>query len=220
MLPARDAEQTLEVAARSCLEQTFEELELLLIENDSTPGTLAIMEQLKAEDERVRIVHSEPGAGFIAALNLGWREARGQLLARMDADDVCAPERVAKQVEFLQLHPEIAACGALVRIQRRTQTGEVQSPHEGYALFEAWLNSVVTPIQIAAERFVDSPIANPCAMIRRSVFDEIGGYREIEWAEDYDFWLRMLAAGLQIGKVDEVLLDWFDSESRLTRNDG
>ena len=219
MLPAKDAELTLGAAARSCLEQTFEDFELLLIENDSTPGTRAVMQQLLAEDERVRIVNSPPGAGFIAALNHGWREARGELLARMDADDLCAPERIARQVEFLDTNPEIAACGTLVRILRRNLDGEVEPPFEGYAVFENWLNSVVTPDGISAQRFIDSPIANPSAMMRRTVFVEIGGYREVAWAEDYDFWLRMLESGLRIGKVDAQLLDWFDSETRLTRND-
>lgn len=219
MLPAKDAELTLEAAARSCLEQTFKDFELILIENDSTPSTRAVMQQLLAEDGRVRIVNSPPGAGFIAALNLGWREARGELLARMDSDDLCKPERIAKQVAYLDENPEIAACGTLVRILRRSPDGEIEPPFEGYAVFENWLNSVVTPDEIAAQRFIDSPIANPSAMIRRSVFDEIGGYRETVWAEDYDFWLRMLEIDLQIGKVDEQLLDWFDSETRLTRND-
>ena len=56
-------------------------------------------------------------------------------------------------------------------------------------------------------------------MIRREVFDQIGGYREVPWAEDYDFWLRLIESGARIGKVDEQLLDWIDSDSRLTRTD-
>ncbi|MFT5466861.1 MAG: GT2 family glycosyltransferase [Verrucomicrobiales bacterium] len=219
MLPAKNADSTLESAARSCLNQTFEDLELILIENDSSPGTRSVMEQLRSEDERVRLISAPPGAGFIAALNIGWQDANGELLARMDADDLCAPERIERQVSFLDQHSEVAACGTLVRIRRRDQEGSVQPAFEGYALFEQWLNSVVLESAIAAERFIDSPIANPSAMIRRSVFDQIGGYREVAWAEDYDFWLRMLDAGLRIGKVDQQLLDWFDSESRLTRND-
>ena len=75
----------------------------------------------------------------------------------------------------------------------------------------------MTPEQIAAERFVDSPLANPTTMIRRSILEQYKGYADEIWAEDYDLWLRMLNAGETLGKVDRVLLDWHDSEHRATR---
>ena len=218
MLPARDAAATLDAAARSCLEQSWTDLELVLIENDSTPKTRAIMENLERADSRVRIVHSPPAAGFIAALNLGWRESRGNLLARMDADDICHPQRIARQVAMLESRPDLAACATLVRILRREFDGTISAPLQGYADFEAWLNSVRKPDDIAAQRFIDSPIANPSAMIRREFFEQLGGYRKTEWAEDYDFWLRLIEKDLKIAKCSEILLDWFDSSTRLTRN--
>lgn len=216
MLPVRDAETTLEAAARSCLAQTFGDFELILIENQATAGTRAVVRRLLAEDGRVRVL-SAPD--FIPALNLAWTESRGGFLARMDADDLCLPDRIARQVEFLEQNPDLAACASLVRIRRRGADGSIGDPQDGYAVFEEWLNSVVTPGEIAAQRFVDSPIANPSAMIRREVFDQIGGYRKVDWAEDYDFWLRLLEAGARIGKAGEQLLDWFDSDFRLTRTD-
>lgn len=223
MLPARDAGATLGAAARSCLEQTFENLELLLLENDATADTIAVMEEIAGSDARARMVRCPPGAGFIAALNRGWQEARGAYLARMDADDVSYPQRIALQVRFLREHPGLAACGTLVRIRRRVPEGPLHAGHlpplNGFSSYESWINSVRSPRAIAAERFVDSPVANPSAMVRREVFGKIGGYRDVRWAEDYDFWLRAIDAGMQLGKVPETLLDWFDSGTRLTRND-
>ena len=220
MLPASDAAETLHDAATSCLEQTFEDLELLLIENDSTSATVSVMADLADADERVRIVRAPAGAGFIAALNLGWQMASGRFLARMDSDDVSHPSRIAKQVRLLEDNRNLAACGTLVRILRRGDAvGTVLPPLQGFADYEAWLNSVHTPARIAAERFIDSPISNPSAMIRREVFERLGGYRAVSWAEDYDFWLRLVGEGMEIGKVQDVLLDWFDSDARLTRND-
>ena len=90
---------------------------------------------------------------------------------------------------------------------------------QGFADYERWLNSVTSSQAIASQRFIDSPISNPSAMIRSEVFAELGGYRVVDWAEDYDFWLRLLDTGREIGKVPEILLDWYDSELRLTRND-
>ncbi len=220
MLPARDAAGTLEAAAESCLRQSYQDLELVLIENDSTRETRAIMENLAQIDQRVRIVHSPPGAGFIAALNLGWRESRGRFLARMDADDLSFPARIAMQVQLLEARPEIAACGTVVRILRRDSEGWFCHRKPGYAKFEDWINGLCQPEEIAAQRFIDSPIVNPSAMIRRECFVRLGGYRIVPWAEDYDFWLRFLESGMQIAKVEGVtLFDWVDSDRRLTRND-
>jgi len=219
MLPARDAAETLEEAAVSCLEQSWEDFELLLLENDSTRETRGVMRALAERDRRVRVIEGEPGAGFIAALNRGWREARGRFLARMDADDRCRPNRLERQLTYLDAHPDVAACGSRVRILRRRSDGSTSTPARGYARFERWLNSLETPEDLARERFVDSPVANPAALVRREIMEELGGYREVSWAEDYDFWLRLLDARHRLANVPEVLLEWMDSEHRLTRRD-
>ena len=108
MLPAKDAGETLFDAAKSCLAQTFKDFELLLIENDSTPETVEVMNRVAAEDSRVRQISAPARAGFIAALNLGWQSARGRFLARMDADDVCHPERIEKQQQLLLEQPDLS----------------------------------------------------------------------------------------------------------------
>jgi hypothetical protein len=138
----------------------------------------------------------------------------------MDADDFCYSAKLQHQAQFMASHPEIAVCGTGVRIRKRhTKNAEEHAgPDQGYADYETWINSVVTPTQIAAQRFIDSPLANPTTMIRRSALKQYGGYADPKWAEDYDLWLRMLDAGESLGKVDRILLDWFDSDHRITRN--
>ena len=219
MLPARDAADTVFEAAQSCLEQTFTDLELLCVANDATSETFQELKRTGASDSRVRLIEAPEGSGFIDALNLAWRESRGKYLARMDADDISFPERFARQIEWLEKNSGIVAAGCKVKIRRREADGSIVAPRRGYAEFEDWLNHCLTPGQIAAQRFIDSPIANPSAMLRREVFQSVGGYRKVDWAEDYDFWLRLLEKEHAISKVPEVLLEWRDSESRLTRND-
>ncbi len=218
MLPVREAAGTLEGAVRSCLEQTLSDFELLLVPNDETPATAEVVERLRKEDSRVRVVSCPRGGGFIRALNLGWASARGRYLARMDADDLAEADRLRAQVRFLEGRPDLMGCGSLVRILRRETSGELKGPRDGYQRFEAWLNAVVEPESIHTERFVDSPVANSSMMVRREVFASVGGYRERGWAEDYDFWLRVLEKGLVLGKVPEVLMTWVDHDERLTRN--
>ena len=80
-----------------------------------------------------------------------------------------------------------------------------------------WVNTLQTPGDVARERFVECPVIQPSVMMRRQALELVGGYRQTEWAEDHDLWLRMLARGVRFGKVDEVLFEWTDGPTRLTR---
>lgn len=219
VMPARDAERTLPMAIESCLAQTLPDFELVLVDHGSEDATYSRMKQYARRDSRIRVLHKPRGAPFVSVANLAWQESSGDLVARMDADDFAYPARLQLQVRFLADHPEIAACGTQVRIRkRRTRTAEDHSaPDDGYADYENWINSVLSPESIAAQRFIDSPLANPTTLIRREVLEEAGGYEDPTWAEDYDLWLRLLQKGKRLGKIDRVLLDWFDSDSRSTR---
>lgn len=213
VMPARNAEATIGEAIESLCAQTHADLEIVLVDHDSSDNTLAIMERAAEADERI---HVFSGSGsFVEAANLAWREARGTLIARMDSDDVSHPERIQEQVDFLEKHPDFAACGSLVRIKKRN--GPVEG---GYRRYEQWVNSVVSPEDIEKQRFVDSPLPNPTAMIRREVLEDLSGYADPDWAEDYDFWLRLLEKGHRLGKIDRVLLDWYDEPDRATRTQG
>ena len=196
------------------------DFELVLVDHGSKDGTYALMKKYARRDSRIDVLRQPRGTGFVNVVNFAWRETGADLIARMDADDFCYPARLQCQVRLLRENPDLAACGAQVRIRRRPGGGkerETGPPDGGYADYEKWINSLVTPEQIARERFIDSPIANPTSVIRRTALESFGGYRDTPWAEDYDLWLRMLEAGERIGKVDRVLLDWHDSEARATR---
>lgn len=214
-MPARNAEETIAAAIDSIRAQDFTDFEFILVDHRSEDSTHALMLRAAEVDTRIRVFRC--AGTFVEAANLGAREASGEYLARMDSDDFASPNRLSLQWEFLNQHPEIDACGSLVRICKRGSTGESEPADEGYQRYESWINSVVSPEQIRKERFVDSPIPNPTAMVRRSVFEAVGGYHDPSWAEDYDFWLRLIEEGYSIGKVPEVLLDWYDSPDRSTR---
>ena len=219
-LPARDAESTIGLAIESCLAQTLPDFELVLVDHGSIDGTYSLMKKYARRDSRIDVLKQQRGISFVNVLNFAWRETGADLVARMDADDFSYPARLQYQVRFLEENPELSACGAHVRIRKRhggRGRGAPVLPDQGYAVYEKWLNSLVTPEQVARERFVDSPVSNPTAVIRRPVLERFGGFEDPPWAEDYDFWLRLLEAGERIGKVDRVLLDWHDSESRSTR---
>ncbi len=129
----------------------------------------------------------------------------------MDADDIMHPQRLEKQVALLDRRPEIDVASCLVE-----PAGEIR---EGFRLYMDWLNSLKTNQEIRREIFVESPIANPTAMIRSAVLKSFEGYQDRGWPEDYDLYLRLYLKGIQFSKVPETLLYWRDHPNRLTRAD-
>lgn len=213
LIPVHNAESTLQQAAASISRQTFCDYEIVFVDDGSSDSSPYILDAISARDDRVRVI-SISHRGIIDALNAGLAECGGELIARMDADDISHPTRLAEQVAFMDNHPEISLCSSLVRIFPRPGL------MGGLLKYEEWLNSLVTPDRIERDFWVESPVAHPSVMLRRSEIMEVGGYREHGWAEDYDLWLRYYAAGKRFAKVEKYLLFWRQSETRLTFTDG
>ncbi|MBI5767890.1 MAG: glycosyltransferase [Verrucomicrobia bacterium] len=212
VLPVRDAGATLARAVASVRAQTMREWELLVVDDGSSDGSTDVLRAQAREDARVRMIDGGR-RGLVAALNQGLAAARGKLIARMDADDEARPERLAEQVALLRARPEVGLAGCLVDF------GGNRMANAGYALHVDWLNSLVTPEQIALNRFVESPLAHPSVMFRRELVEKYGGYRNGDFPEDYELWLRWLDAGVRMAKVPRVLLTWHDAPARLSRTD-
>src|SRR3954468_16236127 len=115
VLPVRDGAAFVADAVNSILVQTLRDFELLVIDDGSPDATPAILAQLAASDARLRVV-TQSGLGLVAALNRGLSEARSRYVARMDADDLAAPERLASQCARLEMHPDVAALGSACRV--------------------------------------------------------------------------------------------------------
>ena len=209
VLPVRDAQDTVAEAIESLIAQTFDDHEILVVDDGSSDDTPSIVGDLGAREDRIRLVES-PRPGIVPALNEGLRVARGSLIARHDADDVALPERFERQRDWLGEHPDVALVGCLVETFPR-------DGREGMLRYESWINGLVEHDDLAREFFVESPVAHPSVLMRREALEGVGGYRDHGWPEDYDLWLRLLAAGARFGKVPEVLLRWRDEPTRLSR---
>jgi len=210
LLPARNAQATLEEALESMALQTFGDFHLVAVDDGSTDATGAILDEWARRDRRVEVVRG-PGLGIVAALNEGLKRCHGAFVARMDADDVALPRRFEDQLAMLEDQPELAAVGGQVEIFPR----EEMAP--GLRAYEAWINSLTSARTVLRECFVESPLVHPAAMIRSSALREAGGWRDDGWAEDYALWLELLARGLPLANVPQVLLRWRDRPERLTR---
>lgn len=212
VLPVFNAEPTVERAIASVRAQTFLDWELLVIDDGSTDNTPSVTAAAAVNDSRIRVM-SRPHEGLVAALNSGIAAARGALIARMDADDESHPERLAEQRAAFEREPELGLVGCLVEF------GGDRTANAGYALHVDWINSLVTPEEIALNRFVESPFAHPSVMFRRELVERFGGYRAGDFPEDYELWLRWIDAGVRTMKVPRPLLRWNDPPARLSRTD-
>ncbi|HUJ28052.1 MAG TPA: glycosyltransferase family 2 protein [Myxococcales bacterium] len=206
LLPARNVCATLHEALGSILAQRdAPPFEVVCVDDASTDGTGALLAEAARRDARVRVVRGH-GHGLVEALDLGLRECRGQLVARMDGDDVAHPDRLRLQAQMLLDDRRLGAVGSLVECFPAPL-----SP--GLARLQAWLNQTVTAAQCRNGRFIEAPLVHPSATFRREALR----YEDHGWAEDWDLQLRMIEQGWQLAKVPGVLLRWRDSPQRLTR---
>jgi glycosyltransferase involved in cell wall biosynthesis len=212
LLPCRNAAPFLNDSITSLDAQSHEPFEVLAVDDHSTDDTPQILADWAGRDTRVRVVRPE-SPGLVGALNAGIALARGDLLARMDADDIAHPRRLENQLEAFRLDPDLVACGTHVRCFPRDHL------RDGALSYEAWLNSLNEPEQLERDMFVECPIAHPTLMLRTRTLRDIGGYNDRDWPEDYDLVLRLYLRGARMRNVPEVLLDWRVRPDRLSRTD-
>lgn len=212
LLPCRDAAEHLPLAIRCLEQQTYQNFEVIAVNDGSRDDTPDVLDDWAAHDARVRVVHKE-GEGLARTLQVGSGICGGELLARVDADDVMHPRRLAEQVALLNARPEVAATGTRVRYFPWEAVGW------GARRYQSWLNDLVEPEQLARDIFVECPISHPTLMVRRSAFNRVGGYLVNGWPEDYDLILRLHLSGAGLANVPRVLHYWREGEGRASRSD-
>jgi glycosyltransferase involved in cell wall biosynthesis len=189
ILPVYNADNYVAEAVESILAQTFSDYELLLIDDGSTDGSLAILQRYAARDDRIVLISRE-NRGLVASLNEGIALARGKWLARMDADDIALPRRFERQIAWLnQTHADI--CGSWV------QTFGARSVMWRYPV-----SHEASEVQL----LFDVPVAHPVVMAHRDVFRSLKYDSRFAQVEDYDIWQRAWAAGFKFANIDEALL--------------
>jgi glycosyltransferase involved in cell wall biosynthesis len=194
LMPVYNAKRYVAEAVDSILGQTFRDFEFLIVDDGSTDGSLAILKRYAAHDARIRL-WSGPNAGYVPRLNEMLALARGELIARMDADDVSFPDRFVRQVEFLRDHPDVDVVGGSQEcIDSRGFLMTVFRPPQGHdEIQECALTGA-------------GPISHPTVMMRRRAVLAVGGYREeLMPAEDFDLWLRMGERGLLANLPDVII---------------
>lgn len=196
MMTVYNGESYLWAAVNSILAQDFREFEFLIIDDGSSDGSAGLIESVV--DPRIRLIRA-PHRGLVSALNLGLSEAQGCYVARMDADDIARPDRLAVQVKYLDANPETGLVCSNVRLI--DAEGRVIGTQSG-----AWPDMAYLRDGLLYRRAM-KPVVHPSVMMRREVAETIGGYRNFDAAEDRDFWLRA-SDHYRFDRLSEELIDY------------
>ena len=194
ILPVYNAEQYLQEAVDSILQQTFTDFELLLINDGSTDGSEQVI--LGYQDSRISYIKNEQNRGLIYSLNRAIDAAQGDYIARMDADDVALPERLEKQLAFLK------KSNAAIVASRVKLIGPDGKP------LPDWKDDAenLTSEQIKRFSLRDNCVAHPTVFGWTDIFKKYKYRYNQKYSEDYDLWLRLFADGHRIEKIAEPLL--------------
>ena len=188
ILPVYNAEQFINETVHSILDQTYKDFELIIVNDGSTDMTVEYIENIN--DKRIVLYHNETNKGIAYTLNKAISIAKGDYIARMDADDICVKTRFEKQINFLTANPDIDVCGTWIK-----------TIGFNHAVRKAIINSD----EMKASAIFNYPLFNPSMMFKRSVFINVEYQRNCEPAEDY-FLFSEIIDTVSFYNLPEVLL--------------
>jgi GT2 family glycosyltransferase len=194
-MPVYNAEPFVAAAMQSVLAQTMRDLELIVVDDGSTDGSLTAALAVAAADQRVKVLQ-QTNAGVSVAMNTAIAAASTPLIARLDADDIALPQRLTVQMDYLDSHPTIAAVGSAARVI--SESGDT----------DQYIRHPTSPAEVRMAMERDSAIVNSSAMMRTDAVRTIGGCRRaFEASEDYDLWLRLLDSH-ELANLPDVLVHY------------
>ena len=193
LMSVYNGEKYLREAIDSILNQTFMDFEFLIVNDGSADSTVEILQSY--DDPRIKIINNVENIGLTKSLNKGLGMAKGEYIARMDADDISFQNRLEKQIDFIEQNPQVAVVGGpVVRINNHgVPFGTSRYPLQDQQIKETLLSSGCC-------------IAHPTALILTKALHAVGGYRKAFLnAQDYDLWLR-LADNYELANLSDPVL--------------
>lgn len=192
LMPVYNVELWVEDAIRSILMQTFQDFELVVVNDSSTDNTLNIVNSFKEKDFRIKVLNTTTNSGIVDSLNLGLKYCVGDYIVRMDGDDISVLNRLEVMYFKMSNNSSIDILGSqVISIDTNNIESDTYQYPENYNKIKK------------ISRYIN-PILH-IWMCKRSLYDELGGYRHIQGAEDYDFILRAISKGKKIINIPDKL---------------
>ena len=205
ILPVYNAEAFLAEAIESILNQSFKDFELIILNDGSTDASKDII--LSFDDARIKYIENETNLGLIKTPNKGIGLCNGKYIIRMDADDICEPQRIEKQILFMEKHPDIGVCGTWAKVINKK--GEITGK----------IVNQTNPLFVSISLLFSAPLVQPATCFKASILKK-HLYHDVTIAEDYDLWTR-LDKETKMANIPEYLFRyrWHDTNISKTKQE-
>ncbi len=194
VIPVHNGEKYVRETLDSCVDQTYQNIEIIIVDDESKDSTLDILKDYERKDNRIQVISVSKQNGLGNVINIGIRQSKGEYIARIDADDVMYPTRLEKQVEYLNANTNCVAVGGQIDI---IDTESKITGHREYAIEDK---------DIKKNMFLFQPFAHPAVTMRKSAVESVGLYPENMWkVEDVKFFFLLSQKGEYHNLPDTVL---------------
>ncbi|MGB5228395.1 MAG: glycosyltransferase family 2 protein [Eudoraea sp.] len=210
LIPFKNTSIYLKECMDSIVSQSYQNWEVLAIDDHSVDNSRAVVEEYSLRDSRI-IVHSNQGDGIISALRTAYNLSNGELLTRMDSDDIMNSKKLEIMASSLEKHGKGHIAVGGVRYFSDRGVGN------GYMRYEKWLNKLTAKGVNFSEIYKECVIPSPCWMVHKIDLEECGAFEPNIYPEDYDLTFRFYERGLQCIPCNEILHKWRDYDTRTSR---
>lgn len=212
-MTTRNAARYLRQTIDSIINQTYQNWELIITNNQSTDDTHSILHQYRQQEKRIKVFHNDGNAEIIDGLQQAFSKSSGNIITRMDSDDLMPPDKLEKLVSKLLQNGE----GHIVTGKIRHFSDDVLM--EGFIRYDEWLNKLIDEETSFSQIYKECVIPSSCWMVFRTDFIKCGAFGRKIYPEDYDLCFRFYEQGLRLKPVKEVMHLWRDHPLRISRTD-
>ncbi|MBD1261718.1 glycosyltransferase [Maribacter polysiphoniae] len=210
LIPFKDTEAYLSECMESILRQAYQNWELLIVDDASVDDSYPIVHAFALKDPRIKLFKNQ-GSGIIPALRTAFNHCQGDLITRMDSDDIMTPDKIGTMANLLVEHgPGHLAVGQVKYFSHRGISN-------GYERYETWLNELTEKGNNFNGLYKECAIPSPCWMVYKTDLERCGAFEPDRYPEDYDLTFRFYENGLQGIPCDKVLHHWRDYDTRTSR---
>jgi glycosyltransferase involved in cell wall biosynthesis len=206
LLAVFNGEQFICETIKSILLQSYTRFEFIIINDASTDGTLSIINSF--DDQRIKLINNSENLGLTKSLNIGLEHARGDYIARIDADDIAHHNRLAVQVQYLENHPNVVLIGTNVRVINE----------EGHVVTNLEFDRPSTDASVKWMLLFGNPFVHSSVMFRhKEIWNKLGGYNiSYKYNQDFELWSRILRCASGVN-IKDVLNDYRSNKYSITR---